>query len=80
MDIKWRGEGVNEEGYDANTGKVVVKIDPQYFRPTEVDLLLGDSSKARAKLGWVPTTSFPDLVKEMVYADIKLVEDGDVHS
>merc|ERR1711879_12392 len=64
--IKWRGEGVEEEGYCANTGDILVKIDPRYFRPTEVDLLLGDPTKAKEKLGWVHSTPFPQLVKEMV--------------
>ncbi|WP_439814801.1 GDP-mannose 4,6-dehydratase [Zavarzinia sp. CC-PAN008] len=70
--IAWSGEGVDEVGTDTATGKVVVAIDPKYFRPTEVDLLLGDASKARAKLGWTHTTSFPDLVREMVEADMKV--------
>lgn len=67
--IAWRGSGVEEEGYDAGTGDVLVRIDPRYFRPTEVDLLLGDPSKARAKLGWTHTIPFEDLVREMVEAD-----------
>ena len=70
--IKWQGSGVDEVGLDARTGEKLVLVDPRYFRPTEVDLLLGDPSKARAKLGWTHTTSFPDLVKEMVEADMKL--------
>ncbi len=69
MDIKWEGEGVNEKGIDQNTGKVVVKIDPRYFRPSEVPLLLGDPSKAKEKLGWEPKVSFPELVKVMVEFD-----------
>ena len=60
--IDWRGEGVDEKGVDAKTGEVLVEIDPRYFRPTEVDLLLGDAAKARAKLGWKHTTSFDELV------------------
>src|SRR6185312_14192192 len=64
--IEWRGAGVDETGVDAKSGKTVVKIDPTYFRPTEVDLLIGDSSKARQRLGWKPKTSFAQLVKEMV--------------
>ncbi|MFV3073673.1 GDP-mannose 4,6-dehydratase [Niveispirillum fermenti] len=71
--IEWSGEGVEELGRDAATGDVLVRIDPRYFRPTEVDLLLGDPAKAKAKLGWTHTTSFPDLVKEMVEADVKLL-------
>ncbi|MGH7094648.1 MAG: GDP-mannose 4,6-dehydratase, partial [Stellaceae bacterium] len=68
--IEWRGEDAQEEGVDA-TGQVLVRIDPRYFRPAEVDLLIGDPSKARASLGWRHTTSFSDLVEEMVMADIR---------
>lgn len=68
-EITWRGEGVEEEGFDAQTGTVLVRIDPRYFRPTEVELLLGDPTKARAKLEWMHTTCFEDLVREMVEAD-----------
>ncbi|MFY8092840.1 MAG: GDP-mannose 4,6-dehydratase [Niveispirillum sp.] len=71
--IEWRGEGVDEVGVDAATGATLVRIDPRYFRPTEVDLLLGDPAKAKEKLGWTHTTSFPDLVKDMVQADVKLL-------
>ena len=77
--IEWRGEGVDEEGICQKTGKVVVRIDPRYFRPTEVDLLLGDPSKARAKLGWTHTTAFPDLVRDMVMSDLRLLASGDDH-
>jgi GDPmannose 4,6-dehydratase len=68
--IEWRGEGVEEEGLDARTGKVLVKIDPRYFRPTEVEQLLGDPTKAREKLGWSHTVTFPELVEEMVRSDL----------
>ena len=71
--IEWRGEGVNEKGINASTGDVLVEIDPRYFRPTEVDLLLGDPSKAKKKLKWSHQTSFEDLVREMVEADLKAV-------
>jgi GDPmannose 4,6-dehydratase len=71
--IEWRGEGVNEKGINASTGDVLVEIDPRYFRPTEVDLLLGDPSKAKNKLKWTHQTSFEDLVREMVEADLKAV-------
>jgi len=71
--VEWQGEGVDEVGKDAATGDVLVRIDPRYFRPTEVDLLIGDPSKARDKLGWTHTTAFPDLVKEMVTQDLKTV-------
>jgi GDPmannose 4,6-dehydratase len=72
MRIEWRGEGVDETGLDAKSGRVVVRVDPRYFRPAEVDTLLGDASKARRKLGWAPTVSFAELVTEMVAADIEL--------
>ncbi|VIO68718.1 GDP-mannose 4,6-dehydratase [Bradyrhizobium ivorense] len=68
--VEWRGKGVDDVGIDKATGKTVVRIDPTYFRPTEVDLLIGDASKARAKLGWKPKTSFAKLVKEMVAGDL----------
>ena len=68
--IAWQGEGVEEQGVDAKTGQVLVKIDPVYFRPTEVDQLLGDPTKAREKLGWTHTVQFPELVEEMVRADL----------
>ena len=68
--IEWRGKGVDEIGVDTKSGKTVVRIDPGYFRPTEVDMLIGDASKARAKLGWKPKTSFEQLVKEMVASDL----------
>jgi len=67
--ITWRGAGVDEEGYDAETGDVLVRVDPRYFRPAEVDLLLGDPTKARTKLGWQHTIAFDELVDEMLQAD-----------
>ena len=70
IDLKWEGADVDERGICAKTNRVLVRIDPRYFRPTEVDLLLGDPSKARAKLGWKHQVSFPDLVKEMVHSDL----------
>jgi GDPmannose 4,6-dehydratase len=72
MSIGWQGTGLAEQGVDTRSGAVLVKIDPRYFRPTEVDSLLGDASKARAKLGWSPQTSFDSLVKEMVAADLQI--------
>ncbi len=74
MDIVWKGKGTNEEGHDAKTGKVLVAVDPHYFRPAEVDYLLGDPGKAKARLKWSPKMSFPDLVKLMVEADLKDTE------
>jgi GDPmannose 4,6-dehydratase len=70
--IEWRGKGIEETGVDKKSGKTVVRIDPQYFRPTEVDELIGDASKARAKLGWKPKTNFAELVKEMVAGDLAI--------
>jgi GDPmannose 4,6-dehydratase len=70
--IRWRGKGIEETGVDSKTGRTVVCIDPTYFRPTEVDLLIGDSSKARRKLGWKPKRSFAQLVKEMVAGDLEI--------
>ncbi|RMF15983.1 MAG: GDP-mannose 4,6-dehydratase [Alphaproteobacteria bacterium] len=71
--IIWQGEGVNETGIDAETGETLVLIDPRYFRPTEVDLLLGDASKAKERLGWRPKTGFRELVREMVAEDLEAV-------
>ena len=73
MQITWQGQGVDETGTDQN-GKVIVKVDPRYFRPTEVETLLGDPSKAKAKLGWTPKTPFAALVAEMVREDLKTAE------
>ena len=72
--LRWRGSGVEESGIDEKTGKVIVRVDPTYFRPTEVDLLIGDASKARAKLGWKPKRSFAQLVKEMVAGDLEIAK------
>jgi len=65
MDIEWQGEGLNEVGIDKKTGKIIVRVDPKYFRPAEVETLLGDSTKARKVLGWKPEYNFKTLVKEM---------------
>src|SRR5579862_2030480 len=70
--IEWRGEGVEETGVDQKSGKTIVRIDPQYFRPTEVDLLIGDASKAHKKLGWKPKTNFADLVSQMMAGDLEI--------
>jgi GDPmannose 4,6-dehydratase len=69
MDIEWRGSGLDEVGVDRKTGREIIVVDPRYFRPTEVETLLGDPSKAKRVLGWQARTSFADLVKEMVAAD-----------
>jgi len=72
-DIYWEGKAEDEKGIDRNTGKVLIEIDPYYYRPTEVELLLGDASKAKEKLGWTPTYTFDMLVKEMVEEDLKTI-------
>ena len=72
IQIEWRGEGAGEQGLERGTGRVMVEIDPRYFRPTEVDLLLGDATKAREKLGWIPPTTFRELVEIMTDADLRL--------
>ncbi|WP_370636888.1 GDP-mannose 4,6-dehydratase [Afifella sp. IM 167] len=77
--IEWRGSGREEEGVDVESGQVLVSIDPRYFRPTEVDLLLGDPTKARDVLGWRHRTSFEELVAEMVDADMKTMRAEAVH-
>ena len=73
MEITWTGKGVDEKGFDAS-GKGVVAVDPRYFRPTEVETLLGDATKARLKLGWTPKISFKELVSEMMREDLKSAE------
>ena len=74
MALIWEGQGIGEKGMDAKTGKVLIQVDPKYFRPAEVDILLGDPSKARRQMGWEVTTSFDQLVEMMTDADIKLAE------
>ncbi|MGP3957643.1 GDP-mannose 4,6-dehydratase [Nonomuraea sp. 3N208] len=71
IDLVWKGEGVDEQGIDRRTGKVLVEVDPKYFRPTEVDFLAGDASKARKKLNWEPKTRFQELVSLMVEHDLR---------
>ena len=73
IDVKWSGEGVNEIGTDAATGKTIVRINPKFYRPAEVDLLLGDPAKAEKELGWKREISFPMLVEGMVKNDLELV-------
>lgn len=72
--IRWEGSGVDEKGYDAETGKCIVAVDPRYFRPTEVETLLGDASKAKVRLGWTPKVGFKELVAEMVREDLMSAE------
>jgi GDPmannose 4,6-dehydratase len=74
--IEWRGAAVKEQGLDAQTGEVLIEIDPRYFRPTEVPILQGDASKARTKLGWTHKTSFPELVREMIDSDLRRFKNG----
>jgi GDPmannose 4,6-dehydratase len=74
MDIEWRGQGVAETGVDRASGRTVVRVDPRYFRPAEVDSLLGDASKIRSRLGWQPEISFAALVREMVDSDLALAK------
>ncbi|MDQ7990884.1 MAG: GDP-mannose 4,6-dehydratase, partial [Candidatus Dactylopiibacterium sp.] len=73
MTIAWKGRGVEEKGYDER-GQCIVAVDPMYFRPAEVETLLGDATKARDKLGWTPRISFAELVSEMVREDLKSAE------
>ncbi|HOP40645.1 MAG TPA: GDP-mannose 4,6-dehydratase [Geobacteraceae bacterium] len=74
MPLEWQGEGVHEKGVDTKTGKIVIEVDPRYFRPAEVDILLGDPGKARTKLGWEPKTDLDGLVAMMTDADLELAE------
>lgn len=75
IELKWEGKGIDEKGIDVKTGNVLVEVDPKYFRPAEVELLIGDPTKARTLLGWNPTkTSFPELVKIMVCHDMEYVK------
>ena len=70
IELKFEGEGENEQGIEVSTGRVLVKVDPRYYRPTEVETLLGDPKKAKEKLGWEPKTPFGDLIHEMVACDL----------
>jgi GDPmannose 4,6-dehydratase len=74
MNLVWEGEGLNEKGIDKKSKKVIIEIDPKYFRPAEVDLLIGDNAKSREKLGWVPKTKFLELVKIMIDADLAIAK------
>ncbi len=80
IEIDWQGTGVDEKGFDRATGKCIVSVDPRYFRPAEVETLLGDPTKAREQLGWVPKISFDELVCEMVESDLELAKrDNMIH-
>ena len=79
MKIEWTGQGVEEKGLLAGTDRVLVEVDPRYFRPTEVDLLIGDASRAQQRLGWTPTTTFDEMVTEMIRSDLKVIEREAAH-
>src|SRR5438309_4312446 len=72
ISLRWQGTGVHEEGFDTSTGKRIVAVDPMYFRPAEVENLLGNAAQAREKLGWIPRTSFAELVAEMVREELEI--------
>nr|WP_294551672.1 GDP-mannose 4,6-dehydratase [uncultured Rhodopila sp.] len=78
VELAWRGFGIDEVGFDSRSGQSLVAIDPRYFRPTEVDLLLGNPAKARERLGWTHATPFADLVSEMVREDVRMLSNGHV--
>jgi GDPmannose 4,6-dehydratase len=73
IELNWIGDGIDERGVNPKTGEIVVQIDPRYFRPTEVDLLIGDPTKAKSLLGWTPTTSFQQMVTDMIKSDLQVV-------
>jgi len=79
MDIVWQGKGIEEKGYNQKTGKCLVEINPRYFRPTEVDILIGDYSKAKKELGWRPKTKFEDIIKIMVKSDFDSISRREMH-
>ena len=76
--LEWKGHGVEEKGFDSRTGEMIVAVDPRYFRPTEVDLLIGDPTKARHKLGWTHKVSPRELAREMVQEDLKVMRDAPI--
>ena len=76
FDIEWSGKEVNENGIDKSSGKILVKIDPQFYRPAEVDFLVGDYTKAKNLLNWSPKTTFEDLINIMLEHDLKSAEEG----
>jgi GDPmannose 4,6-dehydratase len=78
LHLQWQGSGLDEKGIDADTGRIVIEIDPRYFRPTEVETLLGDPTKAKQKLGWQPKISFEQMVAEMIQSDLREAE-KDLH-
>jgi GDPmannose 4,6-dehydratase len=74
MKIEWRGDGVDETGVDTTSGRTLVRVDPRYFRPTEVETLLGDATKAKNTLGWTAEVTFPELVADMVDSDLEVAK------
>jgi len=74
IQLEWQGSGIDEKGIDRDTGRVLIKVDARYFRPTEVELLIGDASKAREKLGWKPRVTFHELVRMMAKADFEAAQ------
>jgi len=74
IEMEWKGEGVDEKGYNKATGECIVEVDPRYFRPTEVETLLGDPTKAKEKLGWVPKITLDEMVAEMVEHDLMIAK------
>jgi GDPmannose 4,6-dehydratase len=74
MSVRWDGQGIEEKGYDAKSDALLIEVDPRYFRPTEVETLLGDSTKAKEQLGWVPEITLDDMVAEMVRGDLRIAE------
>jgi len=78
FDLEWQGEGVDEKAYDKKTGRLIVEVDPKYFRPTEVDLLIGDSSKAQKMLGWKPKVEIDELVQIMMKSDLEMVKNNHI--
>ena len=76
--LEWKGEGIDEKGYCTRTGKCLVEVDPRYFRPTEVELLIGDPTKAKERLGWTHDTPVRELCREMVVADLVTMRDAPI--
>ncbi len=74
ISVRWEGQGIEEKGYNADSGALLIEVDPRYFRPTEVETLLGDSTKAKEKLGWVPEITLDEMVAEMVRGDLRIAE------
>jgi GDP-D-mannose dehydratase len=74
IEIEWEGKGINEIGRNKGNGKIIVELDPRYFRPAEVEILMGDASKAKNELGWIPKTSLQELISEMVHFDLSQIK------